>query len=144
MPEFKFSNFYHQKLKKLAPFYPFMHKCPNKVMRRHIRWSNFWKYQKADSIFGFPAIKLAGIFEFLTQAHHHQQKMNFDPLLSLYAQIRQCDVTAGGKILRISKNWLHFWIPHPKISRNTNFWVSNSSTSIRNWILTLLYAFMPK
>ena len=38
----------------------------------------FKEYQKTDSIFGFPALKLAGmqIFEFLTQVH--RQKSNFD------------------------------------------------------------------
>ena len=82
-----------------------------------------------DFIFGFPILKLAGmlIFEFLTQIHH--QKLNFDPFYPFMPKYGNMTVTAGGQILRISKNWLDFWIPHPKMSQNATFSGFHSSRS---------------
>ena len=88
--------------------------------------AKFWEYQKTNCIFGFLTLKLAGmqIFEFPTQVHH--QKLNFDPILPLYAQIRKCDVIKifaqglGFEVpttLFVGKyNKLPYrpvWVPHP-------------------------------
>ena len=38
------------------------------------------------------------------------------------------DVTVGGQVLKISKNWPQFWIPHPQISLGAYYSISAKSS----------------
>ena len=88
----------------------------------------FWKYRKDDFIFGFPTFKMLQIPILVSV----RQVVPLFPNLVHFPKIgdnNNNDVTAGAKIIKFFKNWLHIWIPRWKKYKNAKLQPHISITS---------------
>ena len=107
----------------------------NYLSDRHQNWYltsqqvvKFWKYRKDEFIFGFPTFKMLQIPILVSV----RQVVPLFPNLVHFPKIgdnNNNDVTAGAKIFKIFKNWLHIWIPRWKKYKNAKLQPHISITS---------------